>query len=159
DEAPRPTATGGERSPEAGATDRPESAEERRGDPLEDNGGIIDRVDTAKARLGSIPEGKDANTKVGAIHHLTRRRLGARKSWPFDATLTNAIPPGEIEVQGGFGPWNRDEPGDTPLTGQFVFAKADLSVFRGIAGTLSSRGSFDGTLERITARGATETPD
>src|SRR5262249_35457113 len=87
------------------------------------------------------------------------RRLGARKSWPFEATLTNAIPPGEIEVQGGFGPWNRDEPGDTPLTGQFVFAKADLSVFKGIAGTLSSRGSFDGTLERIAARGETETPD
>ena len=158
-EVPQPRATGGGPSPEPGATDRPENAEERREDPLEDDGVIIDRVDADQARLVIIPEEKDANPKVWAIHHLMMQRLGDHTSWPFEATLTNAIPPGEIEVHGGFGPWNRDEPGDTPLTGRFVFAKADLGVFKGIAGTLSSRGSFDGTLERIAARGETETPD
>ena len=159
DEAPRPKATAGHDGPEPGATDRPETAEERRDDPLKANGVIIDRVDTDDARLVIIPDKKDANPKVWAIHHLTMHRLGSPKSWPFEATLTNAVPPGEINVDGGFGPWNRDEPGDTPMNGRFTFAKADLSVFKGIGGTLSSNGSFEGTLDQIRANGETDTPD
>ncbi len=38
-----------------------------------------------------------------------------RMPWPFNATLTNGVPPGEIDVNGAFGPWQRKEPGDTPL--------------------------------------------
>ena len=158
DEVPRPRATVGADQPEPGATDHPEIADNRR-DPLKDDGVVIDRVDTDDARLVIIPDKKDAEPKVWAIHHLTMHKLGAPKSWPFEATLTNAVPPGEIDVQGGFGPWNRDDPGETPMNGQFTFAKADLSVFKGIAGTLSSHGRFDGTLERIAANGETETPD
>jgi len=162
DEAPRPRATVGSDKREPGATDKPETAEtadHRRDNPLEDDGVVIDRVDTDDARLVIIPDKKDAEPKVWAIHHLTMHKLGAPKSWPFEATLTNAVPPGEIDVKGGFGPWNRDDPGETPMNGQFTFAKADLSVFKGISGTLSSRGSFDGTLERIAANGETDTPD
>ena len=87
------------------------------------------------------------------------RDLGSLQPWPFNATLTNGVPPGEIDVAGKFGPWHRDEPGDTPLEGGFNFAKADLGVFKGIAGTLSSQGYFGGTLSEITANGATDTPD
>jgi hypothetical protein len=72
--------------------------------------------------------------------------LVAVQAMPFEATLTNGVPPGEIEVNGKFGPWRRDEPGETPLGGAFMFAKADLSVFKGIAGTLASHGYFSGTL-------------
>jgi len=35
------------------------------------------------------------------------------------------------------------------LKGAFTFARADLNVFKGIAGTLSARGTFGGSLERI----------
>ena len=159
DEAPRPRATVGSDKGEPGATDKPETADHRRDNPLGDDGVVIDRVDTDDARLVIIPDKKGAEPKVWAIHHLTMHKLGAPKSWPFEATLTNAVPPGEIDVKGGFGPWNRDDPGETPMNGQFTFAKADLSVFKGISGTLSSRGSFDGTLERIAANGETDTPD
>src|SRR5205823_12488567 len=41
----------------------------------------------------------------------------------------------------------------------FSFAKANLSVFKGISGTLSSKGSFNGTLDEIHTRGETDTPD
>jgi AsmA-like C-terminal region len=158
-DAPRPRATAGSDKAEPGATDAPDTVDERRSDPLKDDEVVIDRVDTDDARLVIIPDKQDAEPKVWAIHHLTMHKLGAPKSWPFEATLTNAVPPGEIGVKGGFGPWNRDDPGETPMNGQFTFAKADLSVFKGIAGTLSSRGSFDGTLERIAANGQTDTPD
>ena len=78
---------------------------------------------------------------------------------PFDATLTNAVPPGEIATHGTFGPWRAEDPGQTALDGTFVFDKADLSVFKGITGILSSQGTFGGRLEKIEVHGDTTTPE
>lgn len=150
DPAPRPVATSG------GDAD---SASARRQDPMHDGGVVIDRVDAIDTRLIIVPSEQDKEPKVWAIHALRMNKLGAPESWPFEATLTNAVPPGEIAVKGGFGPWHRDDPGDTPLNGRFTFDKADLSVFKGISGMLSSKGQFSGTLEKIVAEGETETPD
>src|SRR5262249_6389257 len=61
--------------------------------------------------------------------------------------------------EGTFGPWNAGEPGDTPLAGSYRFEKADLGVFAGIAGTLHSAGTFDGTLSAIHATGKASVPD
>jgi hypothetical protein len=135
------------------------TAGEKRDDPLKSGGVVIDRVDTSDARLIILPFETDKKPKVWAIHDLHMRDLGATRPWPFNATLTNGVPPGEIAVTGTFGPWHRDEPGDTPLQGVFDFAKADLGVFHGISGTLSSQGSFGGTLARLDATGETMTPD
>jgi hypothetical protein len=146
-------------SPAAARGTSGQTPEERRNDPITSGGVVIDRVDSDDARLVIIPDKRDRAPKVWAIHNLTLYDLGAVKSWPFQARLSNAVPPGEIAVKGGFGPWNRSEPGDTPLDGVFDFARADLSVFNGIAGILSSRGSFGGTLDEIRANGETDTPD
>ena len=133
--------------------------EEKRQDPLKAGGVVLDRIDANDARLIIIPGKPDKAPKIWAIHHLRMHKLGATESWPFEATLTNGVPPGEIQVDGGFGPWDRNEPGDTPLDGSFNFEKADLSVFKGISGTLGSHGSFRGTLDQIEANGETDTPD
>ena len=77
----------------------------------------------------------------------------------FHATLTNPAPPGLIQSDGSFGPWNRDEPSRTPVAGNYTFKDADLSVFRGIAGTLSSEGQYGGVLGHISVAGTTDTPD
>jgi hypothetical protein len=135
------------------------TAEEKRLDPLKDGGIVIDRMDTIDARLLILPFERNKEPKIWAIHNLHMRDLGALTPWPFKATLTNGVPPGEIDVDGKFGPWRRDEPGDTPLEGAFNFAKADLSVFKGISGTLSSQGYFGGTLAKLEANGETDTPD
>ena len=146
--------------PEAGGgKDEVATVEEQRSDPLKDAGIVIDRTDTNDARLIIVPFEKDKQPKVWAIHNLHMRNLGSLQPWPFEATLTNGVPPGEIDVNGKFGPWHRDEPGDTPLEGAFNFAKADLSVFKGISGTLSSQGYFGGTLAELDATGETDTPD
>lgn len=139
--------------------DAPTTPTDARSDPLNDKSVVIDRVDANDARLVIIPIEANKTPKVWAIHHLRMFDLGDTKSWPFQATLTNGVPPGEIDVDGHFGPWRRDEPGDTPLTGVFNFAKADLSVFNGIKGTLSSNGYFGGTLAEIRANGTSNTPD
>jgi hypothetical protein len=95
---------------------------------------------------------------VWAIHTLRMRGVSFDRPMPFDARLTNAIPPGEIDVHGSFGPWRAGEPGATPLEGTFTFADADLGVFEGISGILSAHGEFGGSLGRIGAHGETETP-
>ena len=142
-----------------GTTGAEPTAEEKRRDPLKDGGIVIDRMDTNDARLIILPFETNKAPKVWAIHNLHMRDLGSLQPWPFKATLTNGVPPGEIDVNGKFGPWRRDEPGDTPLEGAFNFAKADLGVFKGISGTLSSQGYFGGTLAELEANGETDTPD
>ena len=77
----------------------------------------------------------------------------------YNAALTNPRPPGAIHAVGSFGPWNAEEPGDTPLSGNYTFEKADLGVFAGIAGILNSTGHFDGTLNSIHANGQASVPD
>jgi hypothetical protein len=149
----------GQKSADEVSPDREPTAEEQRRDPLKNGGVIIDRLDTNDARLIILPFERDKQPKIWAIHNLHMRDLGSLDPWPFKATLTNGVPPGEIEANGAFGPWRRDEPGDTPLGGTFMFAKADLSVFKGIAGTLSSHGYFSGTLAKLQAHGETYTPD
>jgi len=89
--------------------------EEKRQDPLKTRGVVLDRIDTNDARLIIVPGKPDKAPKVWAIHHLRMHKLGSIESWPFKATLTNGVPPGEIQVDGRFGPWDRNVPGDTPL--------------------------------------------
>jgi hypothetical protein len=124
-----------------------------------ENDVVIDTLVSENARLIIIPRKAGKNPKIWNIHTLTMHEVGATESMPFEATLTNAVPPGEIDTEGNFGPWDADHPGNTPLNGTFTFDRADLSVFKGISGTLSSRGSFGGSLDYIDVNGQTETPD
>jgi hypothetical protein len=120
---------------------------------------VIETLQSAGARLIIVPRKPGKAPKVWAIHDLTMHDVSAVAPMPFEATLTNAVPPGEIVTSGSFGPWDRENPGDTPLDGEFTFDKANLGVFKGIGGTLSSRGTFGGSLNYIDVHGQTETPD
>ena len=93
------------------------------------------------------------------IRKLILQSAGIGQAMTFKAELTNPKPPGMIESTGHFGPWNLDEPGDTKLSGHYTFAHADLSVFNGISGMLSSVGDYSGRLNNIVADGTTDTPD
>jgi hypothetical protein len=52
-----------------------------------------------------------------------------------------------------------DQPSDTKVDGHYVFQHADLSVFKGISGMLSSVGDYHGVLHNIVVDGTTDTPD
>ncbi|MEP7308080.1 MAG: AsmA-like C-terminal region-containing protein [Acidobacteriota bacterium] len=119
---------------------------------------VIDELRSVKARLAIIPSEAGRPPRVWDIHDMRMTSVSADGAMPFEATLTNAVPPGEITTHGSFGPWQSAEPGGTPLEGTFTFNDADLSVFKGIAGILSSHGTFGGVLERIDIHGQTETP-
>jgi hypothetical protein len=94
-----------------------------------------------------------------AIHDLLLTTVSAGQPWDFHGHLTNAKPKGAIVTMGRFGPWDADEPGESPVSGEYTFSHADLGPFPGIQGLLSSLGNYDGRLNRIHVRGETDTPD
>lgn len=94
-----------------------------------------------------------------AIAHLKLTDQHADGSMQFDAQLTNPRPAGEIYAAGRIGPWAVEDPGETPLNGNYRFAHADLSVFKGIAGMLNSTGNYQGVLRSLAVEGETDTPD
>ncbi|HVH28267.1 MAG TPA: AsmA-like C-terminal region-containing protein [Vicinamibacterales bacterium] len=120
---------------------------------------VIDELVASNARLVLIPRQSDKTPKVWTIHDLRMTSVAFDRAMPFDATVTNAIPPGDIVTSGTFGPWRGDEPSLTPLDGAFTFEQADLSVFKGISGILSARGTFGGRLDEIEVRGDSLTPE
>jgi hypothetical protein len=71
----------------------------------------------------------------------------------------NPNPPGELSVNGKFGAWADGHPEDTPMSGDYTFEKANLAVYDGIAGLLSSKGRFEGLLKHIDVSGSIDTPD
>lgn len=93
------------------------------------------------------------------IHHLHLENLSFDHPADFQAILTNAIPKGEINSYGKFGPWLAEDPAQTPASGDYTFYNADLGTLKGLKGTLSSTGKFDGPLDYLTVNGQTDTPD
>jgi len=93
------------------------------------------------------------------IHQLTLHTVADDRPMSFHAALLNPTPPGEIRTDGEFGPLQPQNLGQTALSGSYEFQRADLSVFSGIAGTLSSSGKFNGVLQHIEIEGTTDTPD
>ncbi len=120
---------------------------------------LIQELVADDAQLVIVPKDEAKAPHVFEIHHLLMNHVGLHRAASFAAQLTNPKPPGEIDSSGSFGPWNAAEPGQTPLSAIYTFAKADLGVFKGISGILSSSGQFGGVLDRIGIQGKTETPD
>jgi hypothetical protein len=120
---------------------------------------IVDRVDISDARMVILPNRKDRKPLDFELQNIHLDSAGLAQSMKYQATLTNPRPPGQIITQGTFGPWNRDDPGNTPLDGDYDFSNADLGVFKAIAGILHSSGHFTGTLSAVRARGEATVPD
>jgi hypothetical protein len=109
--------------------------------------------------LKILPKEAGKQPHIFDIRKLTIRSAGIGQAMSFHALLTNPSPPGLILSTGSFGPWEAADPGRTAVSGKYTFEHADLSVFRGIAGILSSEGQYNGTLQDIQVKGETDTPD
>ena len=131
--------------------------------PMEPHGGkikiVIDSLvsDTAQLVINTDKPGK--LPLVFAIQHLKMNSVGPAQPMHFDADLINPKPVGNIHSTGTFGPWQADNPRDTPVRGAYSFSHADLGTIKGIGGILSSTGNYDGTLDHILVDGTTDTPD
>jgi hypothetical protein len=120
---------------------------------------IVDKLVFDDAQIVIKTRTAEKPPTVLQITKLMMKNVGPRQPMPFKATLTNPRPVGNIESQGLFGPFDENEPRDTPVSGEYSFTHADLSTFRGVSGILSSTGKYSGTLGKIEADGVTDTPD
>jgi AsmA-like protein len=119
----------------------------------------VDEIIADGTRLVILPRGPGKLPLAFNIYQLAMAPPDHEGARAYDAMLLNALPPGLIKTDGKFGPWNSDDPGDTPVSGDYVFRNADLGVFKGIAGILSSIGRFSGELDELSVDGETDTPD
>jgi hypothetical protein len=85
--------------------------------------------------------------------------VGNNVPMSYRTLISNETPPGKIRSTGVFGNWNPQDPGSTPLHGAYTFQDANLAVFGGISGTLSSAGNFEGTLREINVQGTANVPN
>lgn len=120
---------------------------------------VVDQLVADDAKLVIIPRDRNRLHRTWAMHRLRVRNVGIDTAMPFESTLTNAVPPGEIVTDGSFGPWHRDDPGHTPIEGDFAFEHADLGVFKGISGILASTGKYAGQLDTLRATGEADVPN
>jgi hypothetical protein len=120
---------------------------------------VVDTLICTDCEVEIMPKRADKEPLHFAIHRLEMQNVGLGRSAPYRASLTNAVPRGEIQTSGHFGPWQPESPSTTTLAGTYVFRNANLDPFPGIAGTLDSTGKFEGQLDHIVADGETDTPD
>jgi AsmA-like C-terminal region len=120
---------------------------------------LIERIDADGTLLEIEPKVEGKRPLRFDIEKLRLLSVGPGQAMSFSANLTNAKPPGLIDSSGKFGPWQRDDPRATPVSGSYAFQNADLGVFKGISGTLASNGAYNGILQHIEVNGATDTPN
>jgi hypothetical protein len=120
---------------------------------------FIGELVSREARLEIASKKPDRLPRVFEIHDLVMNDFADDQPARFQAGVTNPIPRGRVETNGTFGPWRADEPRLTQVSGQYTFKDANLDDIKGIAGILSSVGSYRGTLDRIEVEGQTETPN
>ncbi len=122
---------------------------------------VVDEIDADDALLVLLRPPSDAGKPPNqfAIHRLVMKGFSFAHSADFYAILTNPKPRGEIRCEGKFGPWQADQPSETPVSANYSFNNADLGTIKGIMGILSSVGHFAGPLNYLTVEGETDTPD
>ncbi len=120
---------------------------------------VIDRIDSENALLETLPGDARHVPQDFQIFHLVLHEFSFENPATFEAKLTNAKPFGDIVTHGQFGPWDTEDPGDTMVSGVFEFFNVDFNSIRGLSGTMSSNGKYEGTIDEINVEGDTEMAD
>src|SRR5271155_4771750 len=120
---------------------------------------LIGEIHADDANIEVLRAQSDKPPREFPIHHLNLHNVSFDRPAQFHAVLTNAIPKGEIDSTGEFGPWEAEEPSETPANGQYTFQNADLGTLKGLRGILSSKGQFSGPLDYLAVEGYTDPPD
>jgi hypothetical protein len=120
---------------------------------------VIGKVTLADATIEMAPNKPGRLPLTLQIHSLVMHSFSFEVPAPFEAVLTNPKPFGEIATDGQFGPWEADDPAETPVSGAFHFSHADMATIRGLSGFLDSNGKYAGVLREISVEGDTNIPD
>ncbi|CAN5594214.1 hypothetical protein BH10ACI4_BH10ACI4_29230 [soil metagenome] len=120
---------------------------------------VVDEIvcDDSHLIVGTLKPGKDPKDFV--LRQIVLHEVGPEEPWRYEATIVNAIPVGDVHANGTFGPWVTESPGDSNVTGHYTFENVNMDTIKGLDGTLTSTGDFDGQVNQIHVKGQTETPN
>ncbi|HZQ52730.1 MAG TPA: AsmA-like C-terminal region-containing protein [Bryobacteraceae bacterium] len=93
------------------------------------------------------------------LPRLRVTNLAKDKALRFETVLHNPKPNATIVANGAFGPLKKSDPKQTPLSGSFRIARANLDEGGSIAGLLAATGEFRGVLGRVDVHGKAEVPN
>ena len=142
-------------SKEKPSTETNESDQQNPAKPLV----LIDHVDTDGMKLTILPRNPEREPLKFEMKTLRLESAGIGVPMRYRTIMTNAKPPGLIQCTGTFGPFVTNEPGESPLSGDYSFKDANLGVFEAIDGKLVSSGHFEGKLNNIVVDGQANVPD
>jgi len=120
---------------------------------------VVDELVANGTRVEFTSSEPQKHPLVFDVHEALLRSVRWGSPIQYRLKLHNPDPRGELAVEGRFGPWADGHSQDTPMSGTYTFDHADLGVYGGIAGILSSTGKFDGVFKHVTVSGTTDTPD
>lgn len=120
---------------------------------------LIGEIDANDALISILRGDPGKPPREFPIHELLIKDFSFDRPASFHAVLTNPVPKGLIDCAGQFGPWNAEDPRNTPVAARFTFSDADMGTIKGLAGTLHSTGKFSGPLDYLNVQGSTDTPD
>lgn len=102
---------------------------------------------------------RDKPPLVFPIHRLTLNNVVRGEPISFHVDMDNALPPGHVQADGQFDPWQAHTIAETTVAGSYTYSEAHLDSLPGIGGTMSSQGSFAGPANALRVQGATDTPE
>ena len=120
---------------------------------------VVDELIASGTGVEFISGDRKTSSLIFDVHEALLRSVRWGSPIEYRLKFHNPNPPGEIFVEGKFGAWADGHPQDTPMSGNYTFDHADLGVYGGIAGILSSKGKFDGQFKHVNISGTTDTPD
>ncbi|UCF38282.1 MAG: hypothetical protein JSU96_05375 [Acidobacteriota bacterium] len=120
---------------------------------------LVERLvlETAAIELESKDPSKPP--RIIQIRTMTMRDIAFGRPSPFQADVHYPHPEGDVLVDGVFGPFDRNDPIRTPVSGHYTFRDADLSAFKEISGILTSEGDFNGNLGENHIEGKATIPE
>jgi AsmA-like C-terminal region len=148
---PRRMGGGPEDTPSQGEAEPNGSTEAKPAGPA-----IINRLTAKNAELVYVSKRPDGPLRVFQIHEVELLDVSFDNPMVFAAHLTNPLPRGQVRSKGHFGPFDPDEPGQSPIEGSYDFAEADFGTLRGLSGTVTSKGIFSGILDEVQVDGTTD---
>ena len=120
---------------------------------------MIDAIEADGALISILRGDPNKEPREFPIQHLHIQKFSFDGPADFQAQLTNAIPTGEIDAAGQFGPWIPDEPRTIPIAAHYTFKNADMGTIKGILGTMQSEGKFSGPLDYLNVQGTCDIPN
>ena len=120
---------------------------------------VIDEVLTASASVAIASKDPEKLPRVYEVRRLRIAPVDPTGVMRYEAFVRNPTPAGDIHARGSFGPWDVEAARDTPIRGDYLFENADMSTIRGLEGTLSSEGTFEGSVAEMSASGRARIPE